>query len=214
MNHTKDSYWFRHDSNAKDDFKCMLLIEQLGCEGFGIFWILVETLREQKDYRYPFSLIGGLARKYNTTQAKMETVVKEYQLFELDENSFFFSHSFDRRMENLDKVKEQRRLAGVQSGISRKKKAIELTLNTCSTSVERLDKNREKEKRKKLEELKQLIVNKSANALHEMFNSEEYKLIFSGKVLAQIEKDKGFSNIKILLNNSDYDEWVMKKLIE
>ena len=48
---TKDTYWFRHDSNAKDDYKCMILIEQLGCEGYGIFWILVETLREQKDYR-------------------------------------------------------------------------------------------------------------------------------------------------------------------
>ena len=62
----KDTYWFRHDSNAKDDFKCMLLIEQLGCEGYGIFWILLETLREQKDYKYPFSMLTALARKYNT----------------------------------------------------------------------------------------------------------------------------------------------------
>lgn len=48
--------WFKHDSNAKDDFKCMFIIEQLGCEGYGIFWILVETLRDQKDYRWSGNL--------------------------------------------------------------------------------------------------------------------------------------------------------------
>ena len=35
----KDAYYFSHYSNAKDDFKCMLLIEELGLEGYGIFWI-------------------------------------------------------------------------------------------------------------------------------------------------------------------------------
>lgn len=127
MKKIKDTYWFSHDSNAKDDFKCMILIEQLGCESYGIFWILVKTLREQKDYRYPFCLLGALARKYNTTQAKVETVVKKYGLFEIDIDSFFFSHSFNRRMENLDKVKEQRRIAGLKS---RKIKAIEQMFNT------------------------------------------------------------------------------------
>lgn len=152
---TKDTYWFRHDSNAKDDFKCMLLIEQLGCEGYGIFWILIETLREQKDYKYPISLLSVLARKYNTTQAKMETVVQNYNFFEFDNDSFFFSNSLNVRMLNLDKIKEQRRQAGQKSGASRRKKAIEQKLNTCSTDVERLDKSRLEEKEK--EDIKKYI---------------------------------------------------------
>ena len=37
--------YFPHDSNAKDDPKCMILIDPLGPEGYGIYWVLVEILR-------------------------------------------------------------------------------------------------------------------------------------------------------------------------
>lgn len=205
--------WLKHDSNAKDDFKCMLIIEQLGLEGYGIFWILVETLRDQKDYRYPIRLISALARKYNTTEAKMVTVIKEYGLFELDKESFFFSKSLNRRMEAFDVVVEKRRIAGKKSGEVRRKKAIEHKPNTCSTGVERLEENREEEKRKKLHELKQLIFSKTPNALKDLFDSGDYQSIFSGKILARIEKDNGFSNLKTLLENESYDEWMIKELI-
>ena len=40
MNMSKDAYYFTHDSNAKDDPKCALLIDQLGMEGYGIYWML------------------------------------------------------------------------------------------------------------------------------------------------------------------------------
>ena len=70
INKYKDEFWFSHASDAKDDPKCMLLIEQLGLEGYGIFWVLVEVLRQQKNYLYPFALLSALARKYNTTQMK------------------------------------------------------------------------------------------------------------------------------------------------
>ena len=33
----KDAYYFSHDANAQDDPKCMLLIDQMGLEGYGIF---------------------------------------------------------------------------------------------------------------------------------------------------------------------------------
>jgi hypothetical protein len=84
-----DTYYFSHDSNAKDDPKCVMLIEQLGCEGYGIYWILIETLRSQPDYKYPLQLVGALARRYNTSSEKMLTVVKSYNLFNIEEDMFF-----------------------------------------------------------------------------------------------------------------------------
>ncbi len=132
----KDEFWFSHASDAKDDPKCMLLIEQLGLEGYGIFWVLVEVLRQQKNYTYPLALIGPLSRKYNTTQAKMEVVVKEFGLFELDDSSFFFSHSLNRRMEALEQAKEKKRLAGIKSGQSRRKKKNEQCSNSVQTMLE------------------------------------------------------------------------------
>jgi len=42
----KDAYYFSHDSNSQDDPKCMILIDQLGMEGYGIFWACVEKMHE------------------------------------------------------------------------------------------------------------------------------------------------------------------------
>ncbi len=107
----KDAYWFKHDSNAKDDPKCVLLIEQLGLEGYGIYWVLIEMLRDQPDYRYPLALIPAIARRYNTTAEKMKTVVQSYGLFGFDEEDFFFSNSLRERMALYDGKREKRRMA-------------------------------------------------------------------------------------------------------
>lgn len=106
----KDAYYFPHDSNAKDDPKCVLLIEQLGLEGYGIFWVLVETLRDQPNYMYPLSLVPALARRYNTTPEKMRAVIEKYGLFSITEdNQFFFSHSLNRRMLKANEKREKLR---------------------------------------------------------------------------------------------------------
>lgn len=106
----KDAYYFSHDSNAKDDPKCVLLIEQLGLEGYGIFWVLIETLRDQPEYKYPLALIPALARRYNTTTEKMKTVVSQYGLFDVTpEGDFFFSESLCRRMDNVSSFRESQR---------------------------------------------------------------------------------------------------------
>ena len=132
----KDAYYFSHDSNAKDDPKCVLLIEQLGLEGYGIYWVLIETLRDQPSYRYPVALIPALARRYNTTAEKMKTVISSYGLFEVDDNDFF-SLSLMYRMERLDIKREQARIAGIESGKKRRKKpSVEQTLNGRSTDGE------------------------------------------------------------------------------
>lgn len=124
MSSKKDAYYFSHDSNAKDDFKCMLLIEELGLEGYGIFWVLVETLREQENFKYPLKLLSSLARKYNTTVAKMEVVVRNYSLFTVEDETFFFSNSLNKRMELMNKKREQAKLAGIKSGEARRNKKI------------------------------------------------------------------------------------------
>jgi len=86
-----------------------LLIEQLGLEGYGIYWILVETLRDQPEYKYPLALLPALARRFNTTTEKITTVVMKYGLFEVADNDFFFSDSLIRRMSILAIKRESQR---------------------------------------------------------------------------------------------------------
>ena len=109
---SKDAYYFPHDSNAKDDPKCVLLIEQLGMEGYGIYWMLIETLREQPDYTYPVANIPALGRRYNTTAEKVKTVVCNYGLFTVKDEKIFFSDSLNRRMLVFEEKRAKRSEAG------------------------------------------------------------------------------------------------------
>jgi hypothetical protein len=112
----KDAFYFPHDSNAKDDPKMILLIEELGMEGYGIFWMLIESLRDQPDYRASLLIVPALARRYNTTQEKVKTVIQRYDLFVVEDDTFFYSESLNRRMEALAEKRLKRQLAGQKGG--------------------------------------------------------------------------------------------------
>lgn len=94
----KDAYYFSHDSNSQDDPKCMLLIDQLGMEGYGIFWGLIEKLRNEKDFKLPLAIVNSLAKRWGTSKEKVEAVIKNYSLF-IVENDLFFSIRLQRSME-------------------------------------------------------------------------------------------------------------------
>lgn len=119
MSNYKDAYYFPHDSNAKDDPKCVLLIEQLGMEGYGIYWMLIEILRDQPDYSYPVANIPALARRYNTTVEKVKTVVYNYSLFTVIEDRIFFSESLNRRMAIVNEARKQKVDAGRAGALKR-----------------------------------------------------------------------------------------------
>lgn len=149
---SKDAYYFSHDSNAKDDPKCMLLIDQLGLEGYGIFWVLIEVLRDQPEFSYPINLVPILARRYNTTAEKMLTVIQKYGLFELNKDENFFSLSLNKRMEKIEGIREQKRLAGIASGEKRRlllessnSTDVQRVFNTCSTMKGKEKKGNENE---------------------------------------------------------------------
>ena len=167
MSQKVDSCYFSHDANAKDDFKIMLLIEEMGLEGYGIFWVLIETLREQQGYKYPIRLLSVIARKYNTTLAKVEAVVARYQLFVIEDDCFFYSKSLIRRMQPLERAREQRVIAGkisaakkqikIENQISQLKidlsasDLIQRPLNECLTVVQQ-----SKVKKSKVKKIKEI----------------------------------------------------------
>jgi len=95
----KEAYYFSHDANAQDDHKCMVLIDQLGMEGYGIFWALIEKLRSEKEYKLPLNVCSSFAKRWGTSKEKIEAVVKNYSLFTIDEFEYFFSLRLKSSME-------------------------------------------------------------------------------------------------------------------
>lgn len=98
----KEAYYFSHDSNAKTDEKVLDLRDTFGWEGYGIYWALVETLRDTTDYRFPLKSLGGLSKNLGVKQEKISKIIHGFNLFSFDEN-FFWSDSLIKRMDAKDK---------------------------------------------------------------------------------------------------------------
>ena len=196
----KDAYYFSHDSNAKDDPKCMLLIEELQLEGYGIYWLLVEVLREQENYKYPLRMVPVLARKFLTTKEKMLAVIYKYDLFVVENEEFFYSESLNRRMGLMNDKREQARLAGKKSGEARRNKALEYKkeINATSTDVQQTfndsSTDAEQLKESKVKEMK-------LNEINEDYFTDEQKL----------KINKNYPNIDLFYYEERMKEYEIKK---
>jgi hypothetical protein len=140
MNTGKDSRWFPHDANALDDPKIMLLVMQLGMEGYGLYWMLIEHLMKQPGYMLPTSMIEPLSRRFQVSKEKLETIVMKYGLFEEFEE-YFLSPSLQRRMDVYDKKRDAARNSALMRW-QYQRNAIAIPTQ-CDGNAKRKDKIRE-----------------------------------------------------------------------
>lgn len=68
-------FWFDHDYQARNDDKILELRAEFGAEGYGVFWMLIETMADSENAAIKFSLIGGLAHGYGVTKPKLCDIV-------------------------------------------------------------------------------------------------------------------------------------------
>ena len=94
----KEAYYFSHDSNAQDDPKCMALIDELGWQGYGLFWALCERMRTQCDFMLPHSIVKPLAKRWNIDEIILKKVISDFGLFASDDTCFW-SERLKRSME-------------------------------------------------------------------------------------------------------------------
>ena len=96
----KKSHYLKHYYNHSNEIKCLFLRQDLGMEGYGIFWYLMEQLANAGG-ELPIRIIPWMAIQMKVTQAKVEEVVFQYELFKTDDNNFYF-------IENLNLSKDAR----------------------------------------------------------------------------------------------------------
>lgn len=153
---TRESIYFSHDADAMNDPKCMLLISQMGMEGYGAFWALVELLRVQPEYKMSLDLIPAIALRLQMSEAKLKTVISAYGLFCVTDDCFFFSQSLRNRMQLMMDKKQQQILAGIKSGQVRKMKALAAKIERPSNDLQTtLEQRKEKKGNIKKKEYKE-----------------------------------------------------------
>lgn len=103
--------YFSHDSNARNDDKILALRMKHGWEGYGLYWAIVEKLRDSSDYTCvkDYNLIAFDLR---SDAAKIKSIVEDFGLFAFtDDGKCLYSESLMRRMDEKDRVSELRRMA-------------------------------------------------------------------------------------------------------
>lgn len=144
----KDAYYFPHDSNAHNDEKILGLRLQCGWEGVGLFWTLIEILRDCPTYRHTCDLATlelGLSTPQATLQATLQACFKLGLLVEKD--GFFSSPSLDRRMADADAKREVFKEAGRRGGI--KSRQAQARLKAGLSHPQARKESKEKERKEK-----------------------------------------------------------------
>lgn len=104
----KDAYWFRHDSNARNDEKIIDLRGDLGYEGYGLYWGIIEYLRDNENYEAEYKP-QRLAMVLQSDPEIIKQVIEGYRLFQFNESGKFFSSSLKERMKEMDRKRSLQR---------------------------------------------------------------------------------------------------------
>jgi hypothetical protein len=210
----KETFYFSHDYNARNDIKIQALLVEHGAVGYGVYWIIVEILHEESEKKLKLNNLTyiAIARQASTSVEQVKAVVEcclEYELFTEDDGCFFSK----RILKNIDKrmdISEKRAKAGRISANKRKK----------ATSVEQIPTNANKEKEikeKKRKEKGIVDTNVSmSDAEHPTQERIDYKALINffndetqgvfGKVMYPISKQRKDS-IRARINEFGKDEF-------
>ena len=107
------SYYFSHDYNAANDTKVLFLRHQLGMEGYGIYWFIIERLADAGG-KLPIDLIPVLAMQMHSTDIKVKGVVMQFDLFKIEEGEFW-----SERLSDHLGLREKLSQSGKNGAISR-----------------------------------------------------------------------------------------------
>ena len=109
----KDVYYFSHDCNARNDEKILAMRSVYGLEGYAMYFMIIEILREQNDYKLKITkyIWNTLAMQMHTDASKVQNFVEdcidEFQLFVL-KDEFLYSESLIKRMNLFKEISEIR----------------------------------------------------------------------------------------------------------
>lgn len=121
----KEGIYIPHFTNARNDRKIKRLRKDMGPAGYAYFFMTLEILREQIDFKYPLNDIDLLADDIGASTPMLETMIRAYDLFTIDENEFF-SPKLIQYIQPYLIAKNQRIIAGKISAQKRKEKIKKL----------------------------------------------------------------------------------------
>lgn len=117
----KETFYFPHDYNARNDEKTIYLISKCGYFGYGLYWGIVEDLHQSPNGKLNIKLIDGLAFKYNIDITELNNVITtclEVGLF-IKEDNYISSERVIRNKKDLEDFRLKKSNAGKKGMLKR-----------------------------------------------------------------------------------------------
>lgn len=94
-----DIIYFNHDINAWSDSKLLEAINKYGPAAYGIWWIVIEALYENRG-TITKKTLPSLCKKLSAELEMVEDVVYNYQLFTIEDDIYIKSRRVTKELEN------------------------------------------------------------------------------------------------------------------
>jgi hypothetical protein len=130
----KETFYFTHDYNARNDLKICVLREDFGMEGVGVYWCIVEMLYEEGGY-ISLDDVDDIAKTLRTNTTVVRGVI-DSKLFQQNE-THFYSNAVLNRLKKREERSEKAR------------KSVLARYKTSTNEYDRIQSNTIKEKKRK-----------------------------------------------------------------
>ena len=186
----KESFYFSHDYNARNDDKILEIRDKYKNDGYAVFFYCLETMAERGDgYLIP-SLLGGLSLSYGVGKEWLSEFLEfcvKIGIFKKDDKGYYNSRMIDHinfraKLSQAGTEGAKKRWGGYSTPNAKERKGKKRKYNTADKSAEEFP----------LKEKKDTPVNKPAWDFNTTLNSwltgknKAYQLIgefFKGKKL-------------------------------
>jgi hypothetical protein len=143
----KETYYFTHDYNARNDHKIKKLIANHGFQGYGLFWAIIEDLYNN-DNRLHFDC-ETIAFDLRTTKEVVCSIINDFGLFIVD-GEFFGSISVEKRI-NARNSKSTKARESANYRWSKCESDANASIDDCDTIAIKENESKVKEKKEKIE---------------------------------------------------------------
>lgn len=127
----------KHDSNARQDEKLLALRLRLGWEGYGLYWGIIEILRDSTDYTGSKDY-NEIAFGLRVSAGLVKKIVEDFGLFTFTEDGKrFYSKRLSKDMDKQARISEKRRQA-IQKRWNKRDTSVDTNVytNVCTDEIQ------------------------------------------------------------------------------
>ena len=145
----KETYYFSHDYNTRNDFKIKKMIMKLGYTAYGVYWALIEDLYNN-DNKIVFDL-ELMAFDFRLDESIINSILNDFDLFTI-QDGYLSSESIARRLE----LREEKSAKAKASAEKRWSKKSDSNANAMRNNANASNSNALKESKVKESKVKEI----------------------------------------------------------